>query len=293
MTEDRPIPAGGWPCFHCGEVFTTVETAREHFGYELYQEPGCVLKLLPGERGTLARLRAAEDDVARLTAANEQMDHEVGCYHSMTAELGRLFKGAGTVHQAWLELEAMEGRALSAEARLAAYRPDTDPRDGEGGDVLWDAERVLEGGHWPQVLHIARRQLGAPGFDDSPLVRRLSAAVVILQDRIDGLLHANNREVERRRAADQDAARWRALMSSQRMHFMGSSGFDFHGMREAAGRRYFTAESTAKPRDGSHLHFGMEFWDVHEAHGDPEFPDHFERSLLTAYVDALIARGLA
>ncbi len=73
----RPIPPGGWPCFHCGEVFTTVETAREHFGFDLFAEPGCVAKLLPEESNTLAQLRAAQSDVERLRTANEQMDYEV------------------------------------------------------------------------------------------------------------------------------------------------------------------------------------------------------------------------
>ncbi len=79
-------------------------------------------------------------------------------------------------------------------------------------------------------------------------------------------------------ALDLDGKRWRALMSSQRMHFMGSAGFDHSGPEPM-------------PRSGAPLHFGMEFWDVHEAHDDPRYPDARERALMVNYADEIIRRG--
>jgi len=86
-----------------------------------------------------------------------------------------------------------------------------------------------------------------------------------------------------------DAERWRALMSSQRLHFMGCSGFTIKGPPHPNGG---VKAETVEPKPNHQLHFGMEFWDVHSAHGDPEFPDTFERHFMLAYVDELVRRRL-
>lgn len=66
-------PAHGWTCFHCGETFTTVGSARLHFGAEQTAEPGCMVKVaLGGERGLLMALRKAEETIARYM--NEDTD---------------------------------------------------------------------------------------------------------------------------------------------------------------------------------------------------------------------------
>lgn len=114
--ETYEKPEHGWTCFHCGETFTTVGAARNHFGGDIWADPGCMIRVQVGEeRGLLMELRKREEEVRELRAANEQMDHEVGSYHAMIAELERLFDGARSAHQAWLKYEAMEGRALAAE----------------------------------------------------------------------------------------------------------------------------------------------------------------------------------
>jgi len=84
-----------------------------------------------------------------------------------------------------------------------------------------------------------------------------------------------------------DAHRWRALMSSQRFKLMGSAGFDYQKIDEANDRTF--ANLRAIP-EKEHLHFGIEVWNIHAAHNDPRYPDRFERELLTAYVDTLVAR---
>lgn len=87
-------------------------------------------------------------------------------------------------------------------------------------------------------------------------------------------------------AIETDAERWRALMSSARLHFMGSAGFEMR-QKDAAVSSRDKANLTAIPKPGEMLHFGMEFWSSHPAAGDPRYPDQFERDLMVAYVDAL------
>lgn len=52
-----------------------------------------------------------------------------------------------------------------------------------------------------------------------------------------------------------DAERWCALMSSQRMHFIGRAGFDWELKSEKD-----LQKSMPVPRPGTYQHFGMEFW---------------------------------
>ncbi len=67
-----------WRCFHFGEVFTTDETARSHFGGSLDRKPGCIAKVeLGGERGLLDALRNAEDELARHRAEDSDTQREL------------------------------------------------------------------------------------------------------------------------------------------------------------------------------------------------------------------------
>lgn len=47
---------GPWECFHCGEVFTTVDAASDHFGEPQEDAPGCLIALRKAE----ARIRELE-----------------------------------------------------------------------------------------------------------------------------------------------------------------------------------------------------------------------------------------
>lgn len=89
-------------------------------------------------------------------------------------------------------------------------------------------------------------------------------------------------------AVYEDAERWRALMASGRMHFMGCAGFELKPKVPGDASRK-TQDLTAVPGAGA-LHFGMEFWDTHPATGDSRYPDQFERDLMIAYVDAIRER---
>lgn len=39
------VPVDGWVCFHCGERFTKIGSARDHFGHTPQAKPACVIKL--------------------------------------------------------------------------------------------------------------------------------------------------------------------------------------------------------------------------------------------------------
>lgn len=56
-----PMPDDGWVCFHCGERFTTVGAAEDHFGVTPESTVGCLLAISAGEeRGLLMELRKIE-----------------------------------------------------------------------------------------------------------------------------------------------------------------------------------------------------------------------------------------
>lgn len=61
------FPEHGITCFHCGETFHSVKSAREHFGATPDEDPGCVLKLSQGDKGMLGLVRQqfAELDMYR------------------------------------------------------------------------------------------------------------------------------------------------------------------------------------------------------------------------------------
>ena len=70
-----------------------------------------------------------------------------------------------------------------------------------------------------------------------------------------------------------DANRWRALLSSGRLRWQGSSGFDFENKK-------------VKTRDDV-LHFGMDFWNVDTT---PPADNDLAVNLLTAYADDIVRR---
>lgn len=57
-------PEHGWTCFHCGETFTKVGVARDHFGAMPDVIPGCMLRVQKeDELGILMSLRKAESTI--------------------------------------------------------------------------------------------------------------------------------------------------------------------------------------------------------------------------------------
>lgn len=75
-------PLEGWACFHCGEVFTTVGGAADHFGTTPDRTPACQIKY-GDELGLVMALRRAEDerdqlrrDLAKALTASKQDIHK-------------------------------------------------------------------------------------------------------------------------------------------------------------------------------------------------------------------------
>lgn len=102
---------------------------------------------------------------------------------------------------------------------------------------------------------------------------------------------ARLKDAERKLKCEEvDAARWRALMSSQRMHFMGAAGFTFTPKDGDEKNRKMVNLTPSATTPINNLHFGMEFWDKFPNEKYPEHSDSFERELLTVYVDELISR---
>ena len=116
MSDTYPMPLHGWTCFFCGENFMTEGAARDHFGADPDQKPGCLEKVRPGEeRGLLMVLRDAQDENAGLRKQIAELEYDAASYHDAVFELQRRFGGARTVREAWNRFDAMEGRALVAE----------------------------------------------------------------------------------------------------------------------------------------------------------------------------------
>ncbi len=91
-------PAHGWTCFHCGDTFTTVGSARAHFGATPQAEPGCMERVrLGGERGLLMALREAEALIAR------HMEEDTDLHRSMHAMQGRHAEQLRTAEEAGYE----------------------------------------------------------------------------------------------------------------------------------------------------------------------------------------------
>lgn len=110
-----PMPQHGWTCFHCGETFTKLGCAADHFGDDQLQQPACVLKLVNGDRGLVMELRKAVRRGRRLADKNESLEYQLG---AATRGYQRI-AGARNEHEAFMEYDAMEGRALTAEAIVA------------------------------------------------------------------------------------------------------------------------------------------------------------------------------
>jgi hypothetical protein len=145
--QPRPIgryarPQNGWTCFHCGDTFTTPEEAREHFGPTPEWDPLCFDA--KAEHGDLARrLRAAEISALEARMDRQAAEDEADMANARLADLPRLFPGALSPHDAWLEHDHWKSRARAAEDILAQ---------------LWKAD--------PEAVQEAARVVCGPGEYD-------------------------------------------------------------------------------------------------------------------------------
>lgn len=116
------MPVGGWVCFFCGERFTTIGTARDHFGAAQGCEPGCALKVAFGdERGWLMELRKLEERADqqqdRALEAERELENAQCRINSLSDAMKsyRPFRACDSIQHAFHVYDSMEGRALFAE----------------------------------------------------------------------------------------------------------------------------------------------------------------------------------
>lgn len=123
----RVVSGTTWKCFHCGEVFTTIGSARDHFGATPESTTGCLIDHVALEeggkpergRGLQMALRKVE---AQLTQAQETIER-------LTAERDTFLKN----YEGWFEIAAQRLTKLeTAEAALAALRGAFEPTEGAG-----------------------------------------------------------------------------------------------------------------------------------------------------------------
>ncbi len=99
-----------WRCFHCGEVFTSEQCARLHFGRNEDSEPACVIKA--GAEGSLLKA---------LRHAEEAADDAIQMMHAESTDAAKAYHAQRSRHnQALIAAEELgyerglaDGRALT------------------------------------------------------------------------------------------------------------------------------------------------------------------------------------
>jgi len=111
------IPEHGWTCFHCGETFTTVGSARDHFGGMPDKQPGCMIRVQLGdERGLQMALRTAEDEIERLRL---DVDNETTNIQQFYNQLRSViagytaFKDCRTIQDIFNLYDSLEGEKIA------------------------------------------------------------------------------------------------------------------------------------------------------------------------------------
>ena len=79
--EHYARPSHGWTCFHCGETFTTIGAARDHFGADQIADPACRIKI-GEERGLVMALRRAEAELGRYRCEDSDADRAMAALRS-------------------------------------------------------------------------------------------------------------------------------------------------------------------------------------------------------------------
>lgn len=119
-----PNGAKQWRCFHCGDLFDNEADARDHFGPDTEWQPGCIDPLTKDEKDRRHDQVAMYQELDGERQKNSELmdrDYVLTCFER---DLAKLFNGAKSVAQAYLVLDAMEGRALAAEQLIKSQRPE-------------------------------------------------------------------------------------------------------------------------------------------------------------------------
>jgi len=110
-----------WNCFHCGETFTTIGSARDHFGGDPSKEPGCLIRVKYGdERGLEMDLRKVESEAEMW---KQRALHAEDALEVAQGQVGEFERIAGGSHQALRhKLDHMQGRVVTADALIEGFR---------------------------------------------------------------------------------------------------------------------------------------------------------------------------
>jgi len=108
----------GWVCFHCDEQFANPNLAKAHFGPSPDHKPACVLIQ---DRGMLYELRAAQQEAAEARFAERRAEEQAEMLEGQMAEYRRAAK-AQTCHQLRMNIDSLEGEAITARALIEAIR---------------------------------------------------------------------------------------------------------------------------------------------------------------------------
>lgn len=94
MNDTYQMPEHGWTCFFCGETFTKVGAAENHFGGSLGAFSACQIKA-GAERGILMALRKAENELARYRADDIDIAKQMATMQSRHADALRVAEELG------------------------------------------------------------------------------------------------------------------------------------------------------------------------------------------------------
>jgi hypothetical protein len=123
--DTYPTPAHGWTCFHCGETYLHHYSARQHFGATPDKVPACLMKIEPGDRPLLRKIRALEAEADRLRTDLEfdTTGTKVFCGRLQSMlNAYKPFRGCRTIQDVFNVYDSMEGRAIAAEEWARRYR---------------------------------------------------------------------------------------------------------------------------------------------------------------------------
>lgn len=152
--ETYPMPKDGWVCFHCGERFTTIGNAEDHFGKRPQDMAACRIKL-GEERGLVMELRKAEASrdewMDQALRGRDEIEHLECRVESLTTAMRsyKPFRECRSINDVFFVFDSMEGRAIAAEERLKApgWTPEClsisdDQQHGQASESKSDSESV-------------------------------------------------------------------------------------------------------------------------------------------------------
>ena len=79
---------GPWKCFHCSEIFTDVDAARDHFGLEQeFMDPGCVARLRETDKEMRHEIVQSAIEMASAQTAADEAESQASFYKQQHTEL--------------------------------------------------------------------------------------------------------------------------------------------------------------------------------------------------------------